>query len=772
MPFDLKKVLDERQGENFTLHSKYINPQLPKVLGQIEFDRFYEKGEGCYLIDDKGDRYLDFLSGFGVFALGRSHPTIVRALHDALDADLPNLVQMDCSLLSGVLAEELVTRSHSGIERVFFTNSGAEAVETAIKFARAATKRTRILYCDHAFHGLTTGALALNGGKEFRTGFGPLLPGADVIPFGDAAALARELRRGDVAAFIAEPIQGKGVYLAPEEFWQEAQSLCRRHKALMILDEVQAGMGRSGTFFCHEQFGITPDIITVSKALSGGYVPVGAMLSTAAVSDAVYSSMEKAVVHSSTFSTNQLAMVAGLATLAAFEDEDILDRVRRTGKAFTKALQPLVERYEFLHEVRGMGLMIGLVFGEPSTPGLRRRFKMVEADPARAVLPNGGDPAVPPASHPHAGGGRQRERRQAPAAPDRGGRRGGALRRRARGRVGQRRAGVEPDLRVRQDDGQRHAASGAAVNLDSGDRVLVTGASGFIGSAVTRQLVAREQEVIALVEPGADTANLDGLDVKQVVGDLRSGEDVQSAVNGCRAVFHVAALYRFWARDPETFYAINVDGTRNVLDAAAEEAGVERLVYTSTVGTLGLEHVSGSRSADERSFPDVRHLYGSYKRSKYVAEHEVLRAIAEGLPASLVLPTFPVGPGDRAPTPTGKLVLDFLNGRMPAYVDTVLNVAHVDDLAAGHVLALEKGRTGRSYILGGENLTLQQVLAELAIAHRPPGSLRQGAQFAGPRRGRRLRAGGGSPPAPAPVRAAGGGADVDLPDVLRHQPGP
>ena len=252
------------------------------------------------------------------------------------------------------------------------------------------------------------------------------------------------------------------------------------------------------------------------------------------------------------------------------------------------------------------------------------------------------------------------------------------------------------------------------MKLESGDRVLVTGASGFIGSAVTRQLVAREQEVVALVEPGADTANLEGLDVKQVVGDLRSRESVQSAVSGCRAVFHVAALYRFWAKDPDTFYAINVDGTRNVL-GAADEAGVERLVYTSTVGTLGLEHVSGSHSADERSFPDVRHLYGSYKRSKYVAEHEVLRAIAEGLPASLVLPTFPVGPGDRAPTPTGKLVLDFLNGRMPAYVDTVLNVAHVDDLAAGQVLALEKGRTGRSYILGGENLTLQQLLAELAV---------------------------------------------------------
>ena len=379
MPFELDKVLQQRKGENFSLHAKYINPQLARVLGTIEFDRFYVKGEGCYLIDDEGGRYLDFLSGFGVFALGRSHPAIVGALHDALDADLPNLVQMDCSLLPGILAQELVKRSHPGIERVCFTNSGAEAIESAIKFARAATKRTRILYCDHAFHGLTTGALSLNGGKEFRSGFGPLLPGVDMVPFGDIGALARELRKGDVAAFVIEPIQGKGVNLAPDDFWPEAQALCHRHKTLLVLDEVQAGLGRTGTFFCHEQFGITPDIITVSKALSGGYVPVGAMLSTAAVSDAVFSSMDRAVVHSSTFASNQLAMVAGLATLAAFDDEEILDRVQRTGTALTKSLAPLVERYEFLHEVRGKGLMIGLVFGEPTTPSLRRRFRMIEA---------------------------------------------------------------------------------------------------------------------------------------------------------------------------------------------------------------------------------------------------------------------------------------------------------------------------------------------------------------------------------------------------------
>jgi dihydroflavonol-4-reductase len=252
------------------------------------------------------------------------------------------------------------------------------------------------------------------------------------------------------------------------------------------------------------------------------------------------------------------------------------------------------------------------------------------------------------------------------------------------------------------------------MKLESGDRVLVTGATGFIGSAVTRRLLERGQEVVTLVEPNVDAGNLEGLDVKQVVGDLRRADDVRQVVSGCRAVFHVAALYRFWARDPSAFYAINVEGTRNVLGAATE-AGVERLVYTSTVGTLGLEHVTdGTTAADERSFPDVRHLYGSYKRSKYVAEHEVLRAIAEGLPASIILPTFPLGPGDRAPTPTGQLVLDYLNGRVPGFVDTILNVAHVDDVAAGQLLALERGHNGRSYILGGENLTLEQLLGELA----------------------------------------------------------
>ncbi|MGH9295816.1 MAG: aminotransferase class III-fold pyridoxal phosphate-dependent enzyme, partial [Acidimicrobiales bacterium] len=192
MSFDLHAVLDARRGENFRLHQEYLNPQLAKVLRTVGFDRFYERGEGCYLYDRDGARYLDFLSGFGVYALGRSHPAVKKALQDALELDLPNLVQMDCALLPGVLAESLVARTHEGIGRCFFSNSGAEAIECAIKFSRYFTRRPRILYAEHAFHGLTNGALSLNGGKEFREGFGPLLPGTASVPFGDLDALETE----------------------------------------------------------------------------------------------------------------------------------------------------------------------------------------------------------------------------------------------------------------------------------------------------------------------------------------------------------------------------------------------------------------------------------------------------------------------------------------------------------------------------------------------------------------------------------------------------
>src|ERR1700730_796342 len=239
--FDLAALLAEHQGESFELHSQFMNPQLVKVLTTVGFDRHYVRAEGSYLIDDRGQRYLDFLSGFGVFALGRSHPVIKDAPPQWLDPDVPNLVQLDCALLPGLLARALVERAPDGIERVFFANSGAETVETPNKSARCTTGRNRILYCDHAFHGLTNGALSLNGGSEFRDGFGPLLPECHQVPFGNIEALDRELRRGDVAAFVVEPIQGKGVYMATDAYWSAVQSLCRRYGTLLVMDEVQTG---------------------------------------------------------------------------------------------------------------------------------------------------------------------------------------------------------------------------------------------------------------------------------------------------------------------------------------------------------------------------------------------------------------------------------------------------------------------------------------------------------------------------------------------------
>ena len=264
-----------------------------------------------------------------------------------------------------------------------------------------------------------------------------------------------------------------------------------------------------------------------------------------------------------------------------------------------------------------------------------------------------------------------------------------------------------------QSDQPTAAEPSPGLSITKGDRIAVTGAAGFIGSAVVRALRARGAHVVALVEPGGDHRNLDGLDVERVSLDVRDADGVLKACAGARFIFHLAALYRFWAKRPQDFYDINVGGTLNVLEAA-RHGSCERVIYTSTVGVLGLDGAAHGRPADETDYADVAHLFGLYKRTKYVAEHEVLRAAAQGVPVSLVLPTFPLGPGDTRPTPTGKLVVEFLNGRVPAFVDTTLNVVHVDDLATGHLLALERGRVGRSYIIGGENLGMGSFLADLA----------------------------------------------------------
>jgi dihydroflavonol-4-reductase len=253
-------------------------------------------------------------------------------------------------------------------------------------------------------------------------------------------------------------------------------------------------------------------------------------------------------------------------------------------------------------------------------------------------------------------------------------------------------------------------------SVERGDLVVVTGAGGFIGSAISRALGARGATVRAIVEPGAeDVARVALADVDHhvVVADVADRGALDGAFDGARFCFHVAALYAFWPKEAAPYYRANVEGSRNVV-ALATAAGVERTCYTSSVATIGLDHTSQGGTATEDDYAHVEHLFGNYKRSKYVAEHEVLRLAAQGARVVLTQPTFPVGPGDRRPTPTGKLVLDFLSGNVPAYVDTTLNVVHVDDLAEGHLLALERGRQGVSYVLGGDNMEMRELLSELA----------------------------------------------------------
>src|SRR6266704_621768 len=284
MDFDLQALLAAHRNDGYELYGRYLNPQHPKVLHAIGFDKVYERAEGAYLYDTDGNQYADFLSGFGVFAAGRNHPVIRQALHDALDAQLADWTQFDCGQLPGLLAQRLLAKA-PGLDRVFFCNSGTEAVESALKFARYATGRRRVV--------------------------DPLLPDTP-IPLGDLDALQAELRKGGVAALIIEPIQGKGVHMPPDGFLTAAAKLLHSSGALLICDEVQSGFGRTGKFFAYQHEEVTPDIVTVAKALSGGFVPVGAMLAKGPVFEKVYSSMDRVMVHSSTFKGGVLAMTAGL----------------------------------------------------------------------------------------------------------------------------------------------------------------------------------------------------------------------------------------------------------------------------------------------------------------------------------------------------------------------------------------------------------------------------------------------------------------------------
>jgi ornithine--oxo-acid transaminase len=308
--------------------------------------------------------------------VGRNNPRVRAALVEALELDLPGSVQLGASPLPPLLAEALLKLTPPRLERVLFTSTGTEAVEAALKLGRAATGRARVVSAEHGFHGLTLGSLSANGNPEFTSRFRPLLPGFAQVPFGDLDALESELRREDVAVFLVEPVQGKGVNLPAAGYLEAAQELCRRYGTLFCADEVQTGFGRTGRMFAFEHWGLEPDLVTVAKSLSGGYVPVGALLMSRAVHEAVFDSMENAFSHGSTFAPNELAMAAGLATLHELETQGLVERSARLGDRLLALTRPLVERHDVVSDVRGLGLLWAIEFAEP--PEGRRSYRMLE----------------------------------------------------------------------------------------------------------------------------------------------------------------------------------------------------------------------------------------------------------------------------------------------------------------------------------------------------------------------------------------------------------
>ena len=377
MPLDLKSLITQRLGENCRLHERHVNPTLVAVQRIIGFDVVYGHASGAHLYDIDGRDYLDFLSGYSVFNIGRNHPAVQQAIRDVLEMDLPNMVQMDCSLLSGLLAEALVAKMPPHLDAVFFCNSGAEAVEGAIKFARAATGRAGLVSLEGAFHGLTHGALSVTGDPHFQEGFGPLLRDASRVRMGDLAALEQRLAQRDVAALVIEPVQGKGVHFPADDFFPQAQRLCREHGTLLVCDEVQTGLGRTGRWWGFEHWGLEPDIITVAKSLSGGYAPCAAVVARREIYQKTFSRLDRCVVHSSTFGRNNLAMACGLATLQVIEDEQLVERARDTGAELLRRLGELKARHSLIKEVRGLGCMIAIEFHEPRELASRMGWKLL-----------------------------------------------------------------------------------------------------------------------------------------------------------------------------------------------------------------------------------------------------------------------------------------------------------------------------------------------------------------------------------------------------------
>jgi putrescine aminotransferase len=360
----LEQALGLSRGELVGMYKEHVNPGLCSLLGLVGFDRRFVEAHGVTVIDEDGKEYLDFLGGYGALNFGHNHPEIAEAV--ARVVDMPNILQIASGTLAGPLAASLAEVLPGALNKTFFGNSGAEAVEGALKLARISTGRPGLVYAEGSFHGKTMGALSVTGRSKYQKPFQPLVPSCYAVPYGDVDALDATLSANECAAFIVEPVQGEGgIIVPPDGYLKAAQEACHAHGALLIADEIQTGIGRTGTNFAVEREGVVPDIITLAKSLGGGIMPIGSYTATDEAWSAGYGSSESCVLHTSTFGGNTRAMAAGLKALEILVRDDLAGQALRRGATFKAELERIAAHTGLIKEVRGRGLMLGVEFYEP-----------------------------------------------------------------------------------------------------------------------------------------------------------------------------------------------------------------------------------------------------------------------------------------------------------------------------------------------------------------------------------------------------------------------
>jgi putrescine aminotransferase len=363
--YKINDIVNFNRKEMVENYREYVNPGLASLITLMSMDRDYIRASGVYVWDKDGNRYLDFLGGYGALNLGHNPPEVINGIDQI--KEMPNILKTNPSKMAGALAYNLAQVTPGDLRNTFFCNSGAEAVEGALKTARIYTGKKGLISCEGSFHGKTFGALSVTGRTKYQEPFKPLLPGCYRVPFGDLEALEDELSKGDVAAFIVEPIQGEGgVIVPPEGYLKSAKELCNKYGALLIVDEIQTGLGRTGYMFACEHEQVEPDIMCLAKSLGGGVMPIGAFITTKEVWNKAYGGAERCLLHTSTFGENTWAVTAGVAAINSIIELDLPKKAKENGDYFIDKLNKIREKNKMIKEVRGRGLLIGIEFDQPA----------------------------------------------------------------------------------------------------------------------------------------------------------------------------------------------------------------------------------------------------------------------------------------------------------------------------------------------------------------------------------------------------------------------